>query len=69
MKKNNTKSALFFRSLNPEVKRMFKVVAVRRGESMQDVIEAFMRLYIKKPEIVNEELKTIKNIRVRRIKI
>jgi hypothetical protein len=62
-----TKSCLFFRSLSPQVKNMFKKVSVGRGDTMQDVIEALMRLYIKKPEIVEAELKTVKKSRIKDI--
>lgn len=61
--KGKTKSALFFRNLDHHTKTQFKSVCVRREEMMQDVIEAFMRLYIKKPEVVNDELKAIKRDR------
>jgi len=59
-KRSKTQSALFFRSLNPEVKTAFKMTCVRRSDTMQDVIESLMRLYITNPSAIEKELKATK---------
>lgn len=48
--KRQTTGVLYFRKISPAVKSQFKSVCVRRGESMQEVIEALMIKYIEKPE-------------------
>lgn len=63
---SQTTKSLFFRNLNPHVKQQFKTTCVRRGELMQDVIEAFMRIYSKEPSVV--PLDVLKKVRAERVK-
>lgn len=59
------KNALFFRNLSHPVKTMFKSVCTRREQTMQAVVEALMRLYVKAPECVEKELKEVKRSRAK----
>lgn len=64
---SNTKNALYFRNLDPHVKHQFKSVCVRRGECMQDVVEALMRVYITNPNTTpHTVLKKVRDGRVKR---
>lgn len=60
-RKFNTKSAVFFRNLDHHVKQSFKTVCTRRGDSMQKIVEALMRLYIRVPDCIEKELKITKS--------
>lgn len=63
--KQNTKNVLYFRNLNPHIKHQFKTTCIRRGDTMQDVVEALMRIYIDKPEVANNILREVRNKRAR----
>jgi len=51
-KPRNTKGVLYFRNVSPYTKSLFKSTAYRRGDNMNDVVEALMALYVKDPSIV-----------------
>lgn len=42
------------------MKRLFKATAARLGDNMHDVIEALMRLYAEKPDVVDKHLSLVK---------
>lgn len=47
-----SKGVLYFRNISPHVKSLFKSVAYRRGDNMNDVVQALMELYVKDPACV-----------------
>lgn len=58
-------SVLFLRKIHPEVKRMFRSIVVRRGDTMSLVVEALMRGYIENPSLADKELISTKIARRR----
>lgn len=63
IKRKNKGRIIYIRNLTPGVKNLFKAVCSRRGDTIQDVVEALLRLYTKNPELVDRELILAKQAR------
>lgn len=55
-----TKGVMFFRRIDPSTKAIFKATCVRRGDFMEDVIEAMMIYFTKNPEKYEDEIRKVK---------
>ena len=51
-KKRKAEGILYLRNLPKDLKNLFRSTCVRRGNFMEDVAEALIRAYIRKPDMV-----------------
>lgn len=59
------RGVLYLRNIHPDAKRMFKSVAIRRGDTCSEVVEGLIRLYVKNPDVIGKELKEVKESRTK----
>ncbi len=60
------RNVLYVRDISPSVKKLFKAACSRQDETMQDVVEALLRAYMKDPTIANKTMPAVKESRARR---
>lgn len=61
--KRSTKGVLFVRNIHPEVKKMFKGACYRRGDTISEVVESLMRLYVRNQKAGMIDLIKVKQAR------